>query len=55
MTALDAGTVDEDADLVAVAEDLGRQRRDLLLDSHVGRVDPRLAADLFYRFLCFRD
>lgn len=43
--ALDTRAVDEDANLVAVGENLGRQGGNLLLDSHVGRVDPSLAAE----------
>lgn len=43
--ALDTRAVDEDANLVAVGENLGRQGGNLFLDSHVGRVDPSLAAE----------
>lgn len=55
MPALDAGAIDEDADLVAVGEDLGGEGRDLLLDSHVGRVNPGFAAELLNSFLCLGD
>jgi hypothetical protein len=53
MAALDAGTCDEDANLVAVGENLGRKRRDLLGVGHVGGVDPCFAAELFNGFFCF--
>ena len=53
MTALDTGACDEDANLVAVGENLGRQGRDLLGVGHVGGVDPCFAAELFDGFFCF--
>ncbi len=45
VAALDTRAVDENANLVAVGENLGRQGGDLFLDSHVGRIDPGLAAE----------
>ncbi len=44
VSALNTRAVDQDANLVAVGKDLGREGGDLLLHSHVGRVDPSLAA-----------
>jgi hypothetical protein len=44
--ALDARAGDEDTDLVAIGEDLGGQRGDLLGGGELGRVDPGLAAKL---------
>jgi hypothetical protein len=46
VAALDAGAVDEDADLVAVGEDLGDQGGDAGGGAEVGGVDFRLAAEL---------
>lgn len=49
---LDAGAVDEDADLVAVGEDLGDKPADRHRRGEVGRVDEGLAAELLDGFLC---
>lgn len=55
VTTLDAGAVDEDADLVLVGEDLGRESSNGFGDSHVCRVDPGFAAELFDGLLGFCD
>lgn len=46
MPALDARAVDEEADLVAVLEDLGREGSHLVGLGQLSRVDPCLAANL---------
>ena len=51
VAALDAGAGDEDADLVAVGEDLGHEGGHLLWGGELCRVDPRPPAQLLDGFL----
>ena len=55
MSPLDAGAVDEDADLVVVGEDLGCESADLFGFGNVGGVDPGFAPEFFDGFFGFGD
>ena len=52
MSALNAGAVDQNANLVPVGHHLWRQSLDLLLRCHVGDIDPCFAAQLLNLLLC---
>lgn len=45
MSALDTGTVDQNADLVSISQDLGSESGNLLLNSHVCGIDPCFSAE----------